>query len=141
MGGRFFWSANTIHTHTGAIYRKLGVTSRAEAVGGAPHWDCWMRSTRAICGSRPILEALRAQKREPEIRDARQKVLELGLAANAPSQDGVAIEPLQGHPREDRRDVVAQLSANDHSVCASRHREKVARRSLTAEPIVRRSPR
>jgi LuxR family maltose regulon positive regulatory protein len=35
IGGRLFLSANTIHTHTRAIYRKLGVNSRTEAVARA----------------------------------------------------------------------------------------------------------
>ena len=35
IGGQLFLSANTVHTHTRAIYRKLGVNSRAEAVARA----------------------------------------------------------------------------------------------------------
>ena len=35
IGGRLFLSANTVRTHTRAIYRKLGVNSRAEAVARA----------------------------------------------------------------------------------------------------------
>ena len=35
IGGRLFLSTNTIRTHTRAIYRKLGVNSRAEAVARA----------------------------------------------------------------------------------------------------------
>ena len=35
IAGELFLSANTVHTHTRAIYRKLGVRSRAEAVARA----------------------------------------------------------------------------------------------------------
>jgi LuxR family maltose regulon positive regulatory protein len=35
IGGRLFVSANTVRTHTQAIYRKLGVNSRSEAVARA----------------------------------------------------------------------------------------------------------
>jgi LuxR family transcriptional regulator, maltose regulon positive regulatory protein len=35
IGGRLFLSANTVRTHTRAIYRKIGVNSRAEAVARA----------------------------------------------------------------------------------------------------------
>ena len=35
IGGPLFLSANTVRTHTRAIYRKLGVNSRAEAVARA----------------------------------------------------------------------------------------------------------
>ena len=35
IGGELFLSANTIRTHTRAIYRKLGVNSRADAVARA----------------------------------------------------------------------------------------------------------
>jgi LuxR family maltose regulon positive regulatory protein len=35
IGGQLFLSANTVRTHTRAIYRKLGVNSRAEAVARA----------------------------------------------------------------------------------------------------------
>ena len=35
IGGRLFLSANTVRTHTRAIYRKIGVNSRAEAVAKA----------------------------------------------------------------------------------------------------------
>jgi len=35
IGGELFLSANTVHTHTRAIYRKLGVNSRAAAVARA----------------------------------------------------------------------------------------------------------
>ena len=35
IGGRLFLSANTVRTHTRAIYRKLGVNSRADAVARA----------------------------------------------------------------------------------------------------------
>ena len=33
-----FLSANTVRTHTRSIYRKLGVSSRADAVARATHW-------------------------------------------------------------------------------------------------------
>ena len=35
IGGRLFLSANTVRTHARAIYRKLGVNSRADAVAEA----------------------------------------------------------------------------------------------------------
>jgi len=35
IGGELFLSANTVRTHTRAIYRKLGVNSRADAVARA----------------------------------------------------------------------------------------------------------
>ena len=35
IGGQLFLSANTVRTHTRAIYRKLGVNSRADAVARA----------------------------------------------------------------------------------------------------------
>ena len=35
IGGELFLSANTVHTHTRAIYRKLGVRSRGDAVARA----------------------------------------------------------------------------------------------------------
>jgi LuxR family maltose regulon positive regulatory protein len=35
IGAELFLSPNTVHTHTRAIYRKLGVASRAEAVARA----------------------------------------------------------------------------------------------------------
>ena len=35
IGGELFLSSNTVHTHTRAIYRKLRVSSRAEAVARA----------------------------------------------------------------------------------------------------------
>ena len=35
IGGELFLSANTVRTHTRAIYRKIGVNSRAEAVAKA----------------------------------------------------------------------------------------------------------
>ena len=35
IGARLFLSANTVRTHTRAIYRKLGVNSRADAVARA----------------------------------------------------------------------------------------------------------
>ena len=39
IGSRLFLSANTVRTHTRAIYRKLGVNSRAEAVARATLLD------------------------------------------------------------------------------------------------------
>jgi LuxR family maltose regulon positive regulatory protein len=39
IGGRLFLSANTVRTHTRAIYRKLGVNSRADAVARATLLD------------------------------------------------------------------------------------------------------
>lgn len=35
IGRELFLSQNTVHSHTRSIYRKLGVSSRAEAVGRA----------------------------------------------------------------------------------------------------------
>ena len=43
IGGRLFLSANTVRTHTRAIYRKLGVNSRAEAVAERPCSACGAR--------------------------------------------------------------------------------------------------
>jgi LuxR family maltose regulon positive regulatory protein len=44
IGSRLFLSANTVRTHTRAIYRKLGVNSRAEAVARATMLDLLEKS-------------------------------------------------------------------------------------------------
>ena len=35
IGGELFLSFNTVHSHVKSVYRKLGVSSRAEAVARA----------------------------------------------------------------------------------------------------------
>src|SRR4051794_19502160 len=107
-----------ISTSTGRIASsKLGGLGPPAAGVGA--------SSLVIFCAPSVVAACCAQKGESEVGDAREESLELGLVAKAALQDGVAVAPLQRHPLEDRRCVVAQLPSYYDLVLTNCHRKQV----------------
>ena len=70
---------------------------------------------------RSVVDHFGLEQREPEVRHAPQKTLELGLVADVARQLGVALGSRESHPTEGGREVVAQLSLDDQPIVPVRH--------------------
>ena len=76
---------------------------------------------------RTVLDRLRLEQDEPEVRDALERALKFGLVAQRAGQRRGATTACERHPGKGRRNVVAELSFDGKPVPPHRHAPSMAR--------------